>query len=314
VGLGLLLIILGALGSHRQGIYDWWSLRNYTAPALVAQLATDDTLTSSAQRIFYVNRPQISAKAAFGPVCPSGTEQTVVLGCYHGNQHGIYVLQVTDTRLNGIEQVTAAHELLHAAYDRLSAQDRNRVDSWLTDYYQHDLHDQTILDQIAAYKKSEPHEVVNEMHSLFGTQIASLPAPLEKYYQRYFSNRSAIVQNYRAYEAEFTMRQNAIKADDAQLTSWKAQIDSAESDIKTTYALLQTRQAQLSNLRASNPAAYNQAIPAYNATVDDYNAKVTNLKALISQYNNLVAQRNALVLEAQQLTREITSQVSPLGQ
>src|SRR5882757_3432420 len=121
------IALLGALAYNRQGILDAWKLRNYTAPATVSALATNDTMTSAATHIFYVNTPQVIDKRPFADNCPSGTEQSVVLGCYHGNQAGIFILQVTDARLNGVEQVTAAHEMLHAAYDRLSSRQKQSV-------------------------------------------------------------------------------------------------------------------------------------------------------------------------------------------
>jgi len=305
------LVVATVLALHRQGLYDWWRLRSYTAPTAVSQLADDDALTPSARRIFYVNQPLVAVKTAFADKCPRGTEQTVVLGCYQSNQAGIYILQVNDSRLNGIEQVTAAHELLHAAYDRLSAHERQEVDGWLEDYYQHDLTDQTIKALIADYQKSEPHDVVNEMHSVFGTQVANLPPQLEQYYQRYFTNRASIVQYYNTYEAEFTDRQNTIKADEAQLKSWQTQISSDETSLRAQSDNLRTRQAQLQTLRSSNSAAYNQAVPGYNADVSSFKAQVAAYQDLIDQYNSLVGQLNAVVLETQQLTQEITGQPIP---
>src|SRR5262249_17898052 len=123
------------------------------------------------------NHPEIDTKNNFSSNCPNnGGEKTVILGCYHPDQNGIFVLGVSDPRLDGVMQVTAAHEMLHAEYDRLNSKDRSYVNGLLMDYYEHDLHDQRIQDVIAAYKLSEPNDVVNEMHAVFGTEIAKLPA------------------------------------------------------------------------------------------------------------------------------------------
>ncbi|HXR49437.1 MAG TPA: hypothetical protein VN778_00200, partial [Verrucomicrobiae bacterium] len=157
------LVVLGTAAANRNNIYDWWQLRGYRAPSTVAGLATQDTMTSYARKLFYVNHPAIEDKATFGNKCPNnGGEQTIVLGCYHSDEAGIFLLGVNDPRLAGVEEVTAAHEMLHAAYDRLGTADRNNVDALLMDYYNHDLHDQRLLNTIAAYKKSEPHDLVNE--------------------------------------------------------------------------------------------------------------------------------------------------------
>ena len=46
--------------------------------------------------------------------------------------------------------------MLHAAYGHLSDSQRSYVDGLLMNYYQHDLHNQVILNEIANYKKIEP--------------------------------------------------------------------------------------------------------------------------------------------------------------
>jgi hypothetical protein len=102
-----------------QAIEDWWNLRGYSPPAEIAKLAAEDTMTPKAQRLFYVNHPQlISDKAQFRQACPL-SEQTIVLGCYYHIQgsikEGIALSDITDNRLNGVEEVTAAHETLHSA-------------------------------------------------------------------------------------------------------------------------------------------------------------------------------------------------------
>ncbi len=308
--LGVLLL----LALNRQNIYDWWKLHNYTPPATVAQIATQDTMTSYARKVFYVNQPAIEDKTSFTQ-CPAGDEKTIVLGCYRGGQNGIFVLGVSDPRLNGVEQVTAAHEMLHAAYDRLSAKDRAAVDAMLQDYYQHDLADARIKATIEDYRQSEPTALVNEMHSIFGTEIASLPAPLEHYYQRYFTNRQAVTGFAGQYQAEFTSRADAVKADDARLATMKTEITSQQADLKTKRAALDAESNHLQQARSSGDiAAYNAAVPGYNASVNSYNAGVDSLQALVAQYNQLVSERNAIALETQQLTNEINSQATTINQ
>jgi Skp family chaperone for outer membrane proteins len=306
-------VILGLVAMQRQAILDWVKLRNYDAPAPIAQLSTDDTMTAYAQKVFYVNSPQVETKSTFNTYCTNQSEQTVVLGCYHGGQNGIYLLSVSDPRLNGIEQVTAAHEMLHAAYERLGSSKRRQVDGWLQDYYNHGLTDATVKAQIASYQKTEPHDVINEMHSIFGTEVAELPANLENYYRQYFADRSKITAFAAQYENEFTSRQNQITADDAELATLKAQIDTDENDAKTRRMQLDEQQNQLDvNQRNGDIAAYNAGVDSYNAQVNAYNGEVNRIRALVDQYNALVAARNSIVLEEQQLMSDITAQAAPV--
>jgi hypothetical protein len=314
--LGTLLVLLVTMAlvmANRQNLIDWWRLRTYDPPAAVVALADQDTMTDYARKVFYVNRPQIEGKAAFNKSCPDSTaEQTIVLGCYHGNQGGIFLFNVSDERLAGVEQVTAAHEMLHAAYDRLDAGERNRVDKLLENYYRSGLTDERIKKTIDAYKVSEPHDVVNEMHSIFGTEVANLPSDLETYYKQYFTNRTAITDAAAAYQAEFTSRQDQVAQTDAQLANLKTQIDSLQADIKNQQQTINDEEARLKSLRDTNVSAYNAAVPAYNQQIDAYNSNVQQVRSLIDRYNTLVAHRNAIAFEESQLIKSLDSNANEL--
>jgi len=312
LSLMLLLVILAGLivaAFNRQNIYDWYRLQGYKAQPAIAALATQDSMTAYARKIFYVNNPQIDSPSVFNTNCPNnGGEQTIVLGCYHSDQRGIYLLSVNDPVLNGVEQVTAAHETLHAAYDRLSNAERNQVDAWLMAYYQNGLTDPRIKSTIDAYRKTEPTQLVNEMHSIFGTEVGNLPPQLEHYYTRYFSDRTKIVAYADNYQSAFTTRQTAAATYQSQLAALKTQIDSLNAALPDKLTAINSSRSQLNQYQASNNiAAYNAAVPGYNSLVNDYNGSVTQLKSLIAQYNVIVNKYNAIVLEEDYLNSELTS-------
>jgi hypothetical protein len=317
--LTLLLVWLAALvliAVNRQGIYDWWQLRGYDAPVVVSSLATQDTMTDYARRIFYVNQPSVENKASFGESCKStAREETIVLGCYHSNQQGIFLLSVSDPRLNGVQQVTAAHEMLHAAYDRLSDSERKKVDAMLLDYYHKNLTDDRVKTTIDAYKKSEPKDIVNEMHSIFGTEIANLPSGLEQYYSRYFNDRSKIVGFADKYQAEFSSREAIVKSYDAQLESLKTQVDASQDGLKDKEAAIAAERQKLEDLRSSGSiSAYNAGVPVYNNMVSSYNSQVQTARNLIKTYNQLVIKRNAVALEEDQLVNALDNNVETINQ
>lgn len=305
-------MLVATVGFKHQAIQDWLLLRNYTPSAAVAQLAADDGMTPEAKHLFYVNHPTIAANTTFTSHCPAGGEKTVVLGCYVSPDRGIYLYSVTDSRLQGVEQVTAAHETLHAAYRRLSSGERKKVDAMLVDYYEHDLTDQRIKDTIAAYKKSEPNDIVNEMHSVFGTEVPNLPAPLEQYYRQYFTNRATITNFTAQYQSEFTSRQTQVSQFDAQLASLKMQIDQDEAQLDSQRSAIATQSAQLQQFKnAGQISAFNTAVGSYNAAADNYNNLLGVVKGLINQYNDIVDARNAVALEEQALTKALSAQALP---
>ena len=317
VNLLIFIVLVAAIGLvflNHQNITDAIRLHQNPPNGADISLANQDTMTAYARKVFYVNVPQISSQTSFASQCPNnGGEKTIVLGCYHSDQAGIFLLNVTDPLLNGVQQVTAAHETLHAIYDRLSAKKRASVDAMLLDYYHHDLKDQRIITNLNAYKISEPNDVVNEMHSIFGTEVASLPAPLETYYSQYFTDRHKIASYAAQYQSEFTSRQATVATDDTQLASSKTQIDSTEASLKSQLSAITTEQQTLASDRSSGAiSTYNAAVPGYNAMVDAYNSGVASLQSLIDQYNALVQSRNAVALQEQQLTNELTSTATPI--
>ncbi len=308
----ILLVVFGLLWFSRQNIADWIKLQGYTPTAEVSALTSADTMTPYATKVFYVNHPSIDDKATFSQSCSNRTEQTIVLGCYHGGQNGIYLLDVEDERLNGVEEVTAAHEMLHAAYERLDGGERKRIDALLQDFYDTELQDPRVKETVESYRKTEPNDLVNEMHSIFATEVSNLPNELEMYYRQYFSSRSTVVAYATAYANEFTSRRQQVSDYDLQLAEQKKEIDRSSSQLTTEQQELSAKRAQLEQTRNSgNTQAYNQQVPLYNSAVRNYNANVARARSLINEYNQLVEARNKIALEVQELARAISGDTLP---
>ncbi len=295
----------------RLSIYDHLRLLNYHPPVNFVQLANQTTLTPLARHYLYVNHPALDSDVdTFRTHCPNA-EQTIVLGCYQSGETGIYVYQVKDARLAGIEQVTAAHETLHAAYERLNSADRKYVNGLLQDYYKNNLRDPRIVQVMQDYQKTEPHDLVDEMHSVFGTEIANLPAPLENYYKRFFTSRAVVVAFSQAYESVFTNRINQVKADDAQLAQQKTAIDNLEKSLQDQSTQINSQRSRLDQLKSSNQIdEYNAAVGPFNSLVSNYNGGVDRLKSLITSYNQLVDARNAIASELSQLDQSIDTRLT----
>lgn len=285
-------------------------MRGYTPPALVKQLADDDGMQAYARHLFYLNKPQLpTVVQAFRQGCPENKD-TVVLGCYHPGENGIYVYAVQDSSLDGIQQVTAAHEVLHAVYERLSNSERKQLNSELEAYYANGLTDATVKSEIGIYQKTEPDDVANEMSCVFGTEVADLPPALEQYYAKYFTDRQKITGYYQQYQTQFTSRREQVAVDDTQLSSMRKQIDSLESNLTTQGRDLDSQKAQLQQLLASGQTqAYNAAVSSYNAQVRSYNAGITSVKQQITTYNQLVDARNGIAGQLTTLAQDIDTRV-----
>lgn len=290
--------------TQRQEISDQLSLRNYQPSEVISQLSLHTTMTDEGKKIFYVNHPVVTTGSEFNSACAQ--EASIVLGCYIQNG-GIYIYDVTEPRLSGVEEVTAAHEMLHAAYDRLSDQEKQRIDSLTQSTFANNTSDR-IKQTVEAYRKQDPSVVPNELHSILATEVSSLPPELETYYKQYFKDRQAIVKYSDSYEAEFDNRRAQVSKYDAQLVAVKKEIEQTQADLAKQYAELETRKQQLDQqLDSGDVAGYNQGVPGFNAGINSYNTAVKAVEKRINDYNALVKQRNALAVEVQDLAKAIDS-------
>lgn len=291
--------------AQREYLFDTWRLHNYSPGSDIIHLADATTMTSDSRHLFYVYHPALEDKASFGTNC-GNEEQTIVLGCYILHR-GIYLYNVPDPRLNGVKEVTAAHEMLHAQYDRLSSSDRKKVDA-MTAQALKSITDERLLQTIDSYRKKDASVVPNELHSILGTEVRNLPPDLEAYYKRYFTNRAAIVDFADAYKGEFTSREQRVDNLDKQLANLKSQIDSLNTSLENQQVALKTQYNNLQQEKRSGQIeAYNAAVPAYNLAVQSYNADVNKQRSLVQQYNTLVEERNSLALEENQLIKALDS-------
>jgi hypothetical protein len=306
VGLMLLVwVLIGLAIWQRTTLFDWWRLRGYDPSSEVAALADATTMNDHTRNLFYVYHPDIEPRDTFNGHCRSG-EFTIILGCYVSTK-GIYLYKISDPRLNGVEEVTAAHETLHAAYDRLSGKERAQVDAWTEQAFQQ-LTSQRIKDTIEQYRKSDPSSVPNELHSILGTEVRDLPAPLENYYKKYFIDRAKIVDFSDMYESAFTTRKALVTSYETQLKNLKAQVEQANENLKTKGMELQEEYDRLNTNRSSvEPNTFSLQASQYNAKVKTYNNLVENTRALISKYNSIYEQYQKVVLEQQDLYQSIDS-------
>lgn len=306
----LALLSLG-LFTQRQVVRDRLRLRGYTPPAPIAKLAELMTLTDQGRTLFYVNKPVLTAdKNEFGARClgkKSGTDGTAtVLGCYHGNDTGIFLYEVTDPRLNGVIEVTAAHELLHAAYDRMSVEDRRQLQAQMEDAAKDKK--TAVFTKLKKYKGANTEEIWDELHSILGTEFTDLPKSLEAHYAAYFKNRAAIAAAFRNYEAEFLSRQTKVENYDKEAAALRSRIESQKADLESRNKELAELQKTMQGLlKAHRERDYNKLVPQFNARAEGFNEALKAANAVIAKHNEIVKARNEIAFEAVELTASIDS-------
>ncbi|MDX1765754.1 MAG: hypothetical protein R3313_02255 [Candidatus Saccharimonadales bacterium] len=309
----LFVLVIGGLGFavvNQQNIRDWYALRNYDPPEQIAKLADDTGMSDYGRRLFYISQPELNDQSSFNDNCQF-PERTIVLGCYAAQR--IYIYDVNNDQVDGIEEVTAAHEMLHAAYERLSTRERDRINDLLEQTFL-ELNDQRLNETIAEYEDADPSSVPNELHSILATEHRDLPAELEKHYSQFFNDRQKVVEISEAYEKVFEDLEAKIEKYDKQLEDLKLQITNLEFALETQSRNIENESNRLDSLLNNNQiAAYNAAVPSYNLQVNEYNSQIDDYQTLVDRHNDIVEKRNDIALEQNELVQSLDSKFMPIG-
>lgn len=285
---------------NRQAVVDQLTVWQYGPSAEVSALAEKTDMSRRGTFYFYSGQPAIETAPQFKQSCARQEKSAAILGCYSGGL--IYIYDVTDERLAGIREVTAAHEMLHAAYVRLPSSERNRVDRLVEVEYQKLKNSKSFSERVAYYDRTEPGERYNELHSMIGTEIAQISTELEAYYRTYFTDRSKVIGLHDSYASVF----NNLEQRGAQLQAQLSQLSTKITNDSDSYA---ERVAQL-----------NRAIASFNSraesggfsTQSQFDAERRSLLAQIDASSTLrdginqdVAAHDALRLELESASTQV---------
>lgn len=293
---------------NRQFVQDQITVMRYQPDTATVVAADRAGLNSNGKFLLYASVPQMQDRDTFRNSCSSRGEETAVLGCYSAQR--IYVLDVTDERLDGIEEVTLAHEMLHAAYDRLSRADKEKVDGLLEEQYKHIGNDR-LKDLLAVYAQTEPGERSNELHSILATESKSLSPDLEEYYKRYFADRQKVATLFSQYYAvfdEIKTQQKELVADlnaraksiNDQITQYNIDTDALSRDIDAFNRNADSYTSQ---------AAFNRDRQALIARQAAISRARDSISSEIAMYESKKRQLDELNLQAAKLNQSINTNI-----
>ncbi|AHB42672.1 hypothetical protein RAAC3_TM7C00001G0834 [Candidatus Saccharibacteria bacterium RAAC3_TM7_1] len=304
--------IAGWLWLNHQYVIDLIHYNQYTPSAAVESVASKARLTGDGKFLFYASEPEIAGRSTFNARCERKEANSPILGCYSLGR--IYIFNVTSDQLDGIQAVTAAHEMLHAAYDRLSQSEKDRLKPLLEAAYQR-VKTTELETRMAYYNKNEPGQGVNELHSILGTEFTNLGGELERYYERYFTNRASLVALHSSVQSVFTSLSNKADSLLKQANALADTINTATKKYNLAVAQLNEDVAAF-NARAQRSGGFNDqaeldsARSALIARSDVLDATRQQIKADITTYDSLVAQLKIVSAETISLNKSIDSTLS----
>ncbi|NCU38132.1 hypothetical protein EOL96_03715 [Candidatus Saccharibacteria bacterium] len=312
IALLIVLAIAALILWQRVLIVDSILAWRYQPSQDIAAITSAINFSPDGKRIFYASSPEIDGTSTFNAECGNTEKTSVVLGCYKAGK--IYVYQVDNDELAGVEEVTAAHEMLHAAYERLSTSERQRINSLLETEAAERLNDDAFKERMSVYNKLSDEERINELHSVIGTEVDTITPELETYYEQYFTNRAAVVAMYNDYHSVLVNLQNEAialgKSLDAQAAAINSRVDAynqAADDLDAAITQFNSRargeyfktqtefdiaRAELVDQSAALEAervSINQAIKAYDADKRTFDALSSHLTELTNSIDSTLA-------------------------
>jgi hypothetical protein len=288
---------------------DGWIVWTEPSSDEVAAIADATGMSERGRRVYLASTPEIESTESFNEHC--AVEGQVVLGCYVDRE--IYLFAVTDERLAGTVESTAAHEMLHAAYERLSRAEREEVDALVADFVASIPEDHRVFADLEGY----PAEALpDEWHSRLGTEFADLPPALEAHYALYFDDRAKVLDLQERSIAAFVELEAQIDALITEIDALDLALDARSAAYDAAFAALEADIASF-NARADRPdgfasqGQFDRERAALVARSDALDAESVAINGEVERYNALVAELEALDADYADLYESLDSTDAP---
>lgn len=313
ISVGLIFAAL-FLWLNKQYVVDWVAFHQYEPTAEVAAISTRTTLTDEGKFYFYASKPQIEGAEAFNASCERKEADSAILGCYANNR--IFVYAIENEQLDGIKEVTAAHEMLHAVYQRLNSADKDRLNALLENEYTKAKDNEELAERMEFYAKHEAGERYNELHSIVATEFPSISGELEEYYKKYFSDRSVVVALHTSYASVFASLKEKSDQLLAQLKQLGPQLETDSRNYNAAAKQLQSdiqafNQKATSGGFSSQPAVFTSERERLIARNNALDAQRKKFNQDVATYEQIREEYNSTAASSQELYKSIDSELSP---
>jgi len=297
------VVVAGLL--NRGWIYDWYRGVSYAPSDEMIAIREKLNLTNEGEFLFNAVQPELNEAKDFNKNCRQDESEIAVLGCYTAGN--VYIYDIIAAELDGIRELTTAHELLHAKWARMGEDEKSELVESLTRVF--DENQELLGSEIEQYDDSEEQE---ELYVRAGTEIKNLPDDLERHFSEIFNDQDEVVDFYESYivvfreikehikiltdemealkekigakTANYERQANQLEADIVSFNSCAevAGCFGSESEFYRTRNQLLTKRDDLEDLNDE----IDRLIDEYNKKVEEYNADVTESNKLQDMVNS----------------------------
>ena len=294
-----------------QPIIDQMTVWQFEPSQDVAQHIARLQLTDHGRFLYLASKPEVSEHDHFAEVCASLSDEQDfgILGCYLPQSKLIHLFDVADERLDGTEEITAAHELLHAAWDRMPAPDRDRLTVLLEREAEKRADDTAFMERMDYYARAEPGERSNELHSIVGTEFTELDPELEEYFAQYFRDRTVVTALHTASNAVFRELQERSRTIVDTLNRLREEIEADYSQYTSGYDQLNTDVAAYNARATTGGFTTEQQARGERAQLEQRKDSLDNLYSSITSrsddFDQLRAELESLNAESAELQKAL---------
>ena len=309
----LMMALAGVLAwvmINREWLEDWQRGNDYQPVGEMMQIRDSLGLTERGDFLFRASTPKLAESDEFNAICrTTQDEEIAVLGCY--TDKSIYVYNIDSPELDGIKELTTAHELLHAVWARMDSDEREKLRSALQEAYNVDA--EYLSEELQTYDVAQREE---ELFVRAGTEVTNLPMELENIYGEIFKNQDAVVAFYDKYIAVF-------REMEAEMDTLKTEMDKIGADINNLSTEYEREIGQLNaditsfNVCAETAGCFESDGAFYTRRNElmtrqgQLNEMYDSISGLIEQYNEKVEKYNADVTKTNKLNQIMNSNSKP---
>lgn len=300
------------LAVNWQRAVDQMRVWSYEPTAEIVSLASRSGLSDEGNFYFYVAHPKLESVDEFNDKCQQREQSNPILGCYIGGSgvESIHILDIVNQELDGIKEVTAAHEMLHVVYARTTSTEKARLANLLEEAYKR-VETDNLRQRMEYYERHEPGSRTNELHSILATEFSGLGPELESYYSKYFTDRQKIVDLHQGYNQKFEALENEREELMAGLEARLKDIESRRDEYEAKVAELNQKIALFNQRAASGYFALEQDFQIAKSQLSGEVLSANQLRDQIRQdvdrYNQDVAKVNELGAKINQMTSSMSS-------
>jgi hypothetical protein len=303
------IALAGWLFLNRQLALDQLSVWSYEPSSSIKALDEKVQFTNKGLFTFYATKPIVADASEFNGKCPRQEAGSPILGCYT-TEDRIYVFNVNNEKLEGMKEVTAAHEMLHAVWERMSTDEQKRIGTLLTAAYEKNANE-ALRERMAYYRRNEPDALTNELHSILGTEVSNLGSELEDYYAKYFKDRQAILAMHAKYDAVYTSLNNQAEQLYADMQSLSKSIEERSenysNDVNQLSASITSFNQRANSGSFNSAAEFNSERAALVRRSNQLEADRTAINNDITKYEGMYSQYQALASQIEVLNDSVDS-------